>query len=637
MKPSATPHRRESAAPQPFRKAGFTLVEIMIVVLVVAILCGLAMVVIGRIQNRAARSLIQNNLRQLYQAKEYYYLESGDSQTSSIPGLAAKGYLRGSVKDQLMNAHSFEAHKGWHYYPVLQPGQPVAAYQGTKPADGPPTGEVIYYPGKPSSAGDVFGGGPIAAPGQVPPQPQSPALPTPPAGSKPGTSPTAPWVPVAAVKLPSLREDSPRTFTQVELLKLIGAGTPNPGDPPRVTGVTVNPRTGTVTGNPDGSWTFTPAPDFHGTDVALTVKVANRGGENTADARIDVFPVTDPAQPQIGVSAEQQVMTTGPAGGLGRIQIDRIVTPAPLTALTLEFTVIGKAVPDTGAGTGPVVVNIGSQTNNNLLSLWNPGNMKVGGAGDRATGINLGDGRSHRVTLTWDSGSGNLLVYDNGELKSTIANYHRGEALPDLYAVLGGKMNDPANRGGFNAGEHFDGSIFNTALSTQALTPEQVKAGPLASQSGPANGLVLDVRAVGGQVVDSTGIHRLQPTGLGTATVQVDTALGANPVPGAVLRLNINPAAGIRDTADHVTGVRVGGFPVGTVLSDGQGRTHTVQSAGESLDVSQWNVASMAAQLPASARDNFQIAVVSTTTGPDGATATGTSTSQVRFTNAPRP
>ncbi|MEI6107701.1 MAG: prepilin-type N-terminal cleavage/methylation domain-containing protein [Opitutae bacterium] len=156
------PSRRGLVAPKPSGVGGFTLIEIMIVVSVVVLLSLLAMVAIGRIQDRAARSLIENNLRQLYQAKEYYYSETGSTQVASVPVLARSGYLSGSVKERLMNTHSFEANKGWHYYPVLRAGQPVLAYQGEKMAGGVPTGEVIYYPGPPSSLTDLYGPG-IAA------------------------------------------------------------------------------------------------------------------------------------------------------------------------------------------------------------------------------------------------------------------------------------------------------------------------------------------------------------------------------------------------------------------------------------------------------------------------------------------
>lgn len=620
------------------RRRGFTLVEIMIVVGIVTILSFLAAFVIGKIKQRAAHSLLQNNLRQLYQAKEYYFTESGAGGSVGVSQLIKEGYLKASIEDRLFGSGAMETKMGWHYGRRFVAGEPTYAYQGAQPTSGNPPAIAEYYPGQPTTFATVFPAGTGQTP--IPSQPtvQPPVIPQPPPGFKVGSTPNAPWVVLSPPALPPIREDSPKVFSEADLLKLIGAINPA-GGTPAVTDVKVDPTVGTVVKQANGSWVFTPAANFHGSNLNLEVKVANAAGETTATARFNVTPVTDAAQPRIGVSAEQQVVTTGPASGLGRIQVDRVVTAQPLNAMTLEFTVIGKSVPDTGASSGPVVVNIGENRggNNNLLSLWNPGNMKIGGAGDQATGINLGDGQSHRVTLTWDSNSGNLLVYDNGALKTTVANYHRGTALPaDLYAVLGGKMNNPGSRDGFSAGEHYEGSIFNTALSTQALTPEQVKAGPLASQVGPANGLVLDVRAVGGQIVDSTGIHTLNSQGLGIATVQVDTSLGANPPPGSRLQLNINPGDAPADPADRLTGVRVGGFPVGTVLSDGQGHTHTVRTAAESVDLSAWTTATISAQLPAAARDNFQIAVESTTTGPDGSTATATSTSAVQFTNAPR-
>ncbi|MCX6401006.1 MAG: type II secretion system protein, partial [Propionibacteriales bacterium] len=72
-------HSRALVSPKPSGVGGFTLIEIMIVVSIVTILSTLAMIVIGRVQDRAARSLIENNLRQLYQAKEYYFTETGDA------------------------------------------------------------------------------------------------------------------------------------------------------------------------------------------------------------------------------------------------------------------------------------------------------------------------------------------------------------------------------------------------------------------------------------------------------------------------------------------------------------------------------------------------------------------------------
>jgi prepilin-type N-terminal cleavage/methylation domain-containing protein len=128
----------------------FTLIEIMLVTLIVAILTGLAAFVIGRIKQRAALSLIQNNLRQYYQAKEFFYTESGSGQATSITALMRTGYLTKSAGMRMMNINgdSLEGRAGWHYYPVAVPNAPVFAYRGRVNSRGEPEGEAIYYPGK---------------------------------------------------------------------------------------------------------------------------------------------------------------------------------------------------------------------------------------------------------------------------------------------------------------------------------------------------------------------------------------------------------------------------------------------------------------------------------------------------------
>jgi prepilin-type N-terminal cleavage/methylation domain-containing protein len=643
MKPTLTLRRRAVsslhpsgqaglASPKPPGVAGFTLVEIMIVVLVVAILSWLAMVVIGRIQNRAARSLIQNNLRQLFQAKEYYYLETGDSQTSSIPGLAAKGYLRGSVKDQLMNAHSFEANKGWHYYPVLQPGQPVSAYQGTKPAGGPPTGEIIYYPGPPSSPSDVFGGGgPIVAAGQLPAQSQTPALPQPPAGSRPGTSPTAPWVPAAAVKLPAIREDSPRTFTQDELLKLIGAGAPNPGDPPRVTDVTVNPRMGTMTRNPDGSWTFTPAPDFHGTDVGLTVKVANRGGENTADARLDVAPVVDSARPSLTVTGQQQVVTFGDAGTGAVMNQGNLQTGGPMGYFAAEFTVLGGPQVATSGNHGATFLSYATAGSPDEFYVWNPADLTVRVHGrEYATGINTqADGDSHRYTVLWDSSTGRLDVLKDGVVAKTITGVAQGYQIPGDGKLVLAQDQDSLG-GGFDPKDAFHGQILNAALARTPPDRAQLGTAPLGTVLQGQAGLIIDIGAQGGAFVDHTGRHQLQQQGAITATTQqVDTAVGAVR-PGATLAMSLGTGAP-RDRSDTVTGMVMSGLPAGTVLSDGHGHSQTISSPAVKVDVTSWTTGSISAQLSPTASGSHTVAIAVTTTGPNGDATTATRATQLRI------
>jgi len=148
------------------RQRAFTLVEIMIVVLVVAILTGLAGVVIGRIKNRAARSLLENNLRQLYQAKEFFFAETGRTEPVGIKTLVQDGYVSEANYGRLYKGGSLENKMGWHYGRRFVVGEPAYAFQGEKQRGQAPTKEVIYYPGPPSSPQVLFTD---ANPGQTTP------------------------------------------------------------------------------------------------------------------------------------------------------------------------------------------------------------------------------------------------------------------------------------------------------------------------------------------------------------------------------------------------------------------------------------------------------------------------------------
>jgi len=56
---------------------GFTLVEIMTVVLIIGILSAIAVPALLHIKSKSEETLVLNTLRQLYDAKERYFMEDG--------------------------------------------------------------------------------------------------------------------------------------------------------------------------------------------------------------------------------------------------------------------------------------------------------------------------------------------------------------------------------------------------------------------------------------------------------------------------------------------------------------------------------------------------------------------------------
>ena len=67
------------------------------------------------------------------------------------------------------------------------------------------------------------------------------------------------------------------------------------GDAVEVSGVISGPQNGTATGLADGDtcWTYTPDPDYHGTDTVTVLVCDNNGGCDTVLVIIDVAPVND--------------------------------------------------------------------------------------------------------------------------------------------------------------------------------------------------------------------------------------------------------------------------------------------------------------------------------------------------------
>lgn len=68
------------------RSAGFTIVELLIVIVVIAILAAITIVAYNGIQNRAYDAAIQSDLRQLGMRVQRYYLENNDTYPAATTG-----------------------------------------------------------------------------------------------------------------------------------------------------------------------------------------------------------------------------------------------------------------------------------------------------------------------------------------------------------------------------------------------------------------------------------------------------------------------------------------------------------------------------------------------------------------------
>ncbi|MFT7685264.1 MAG: prepilin-type N-terminal cleavage/methylation domain-containing protein [Candidatus Azotimanducaceae bacterium] len=429
-----------------------------------------------------------------------------------------------------------------------------------------------------------------------------------------GTTPGAiNRAPVASnnIVLGSTAED---TAIKIDSNKLLSASYDPDGDTLTITRVTA--ASGSITGNAASGYTYTPAADFNGQGVKISFEVSDGTLTGHGQAALDVTPVVDPPTLSLSMTAAQQVLRTG---GSGRAVIPRVDTGGDMSALSLEFSVLGHTAGDANAGSGPVIFNYGNSASNNIISAWRPNNLNIAflSKGYDAH-VDLTDGANHRVTISWSSSTGDLKIFDNGVLTATHHNVATGQQLPgNGYAVVGQKMNRPASQDGWNTGEHYGGQIFGTTMVTEARTDSQIAQQPLYTTSR-SDGLVLDLRTQGTSMTDSAANPVQMQGDFGVDLVAVDTDMALVP-PGSrvTLSVQVNPL----DSDSTVQSVKLQGLPSAVQISDSSGH-----SGSGNVDITQWDLGAIALSLPPSLKTNLSIILIASVAGPDGNTASTTIT-----------
>jgi len=139
----------------------------------------------------------------------------------------------------------------------------------------------------------------------------------------------------------------------------------------------------------------------------------------------------------------------------------------PSTTFTIEVEVATTATNDSTA------FSYARPGQLNEIILFDMASFRVyiGGAYVN-TGLAFNDGAEHRVSVTWDSASGDLAVYDNGELAYS-GSLRQGYSLTDGGTLVLGQEQDSLG-GGFDPNQSFDGEINSLRIWERALTDEEI-------------------------------------------------------------------------------------------------------------------------------------------------------------------
>lgn len=102
------------------KKKGFTLVEIMIVVVIIGLLAAMAIPAFQKVRETSQTKAITNNLRQLASAADQYFLEYGETTVLSSSLIGADAYVK-----------TFATVAGETYTATITQGTDIEATGGT--------------------------------------------------------------------------------------------------------------------------------------------------------------------------------------------------------------------------------------------------------------------------------------------------------------------------------------------------------------------------------------------------------------------------------------------------------------------------------------------------------------------------
>lgn len=243
----------------------------------------------------------------------------------------------------------------------------------------------------------------------------------------------------------------------------------------------------------------------------------------TAAAVQPVKPACTPTTTAQQAKVPRQVMTFDATGSGFIMNEGDLDTGGDMRSFTIEVAVLGSqqaAAQGQHAGT---MLSYATRSDTNAFQIWNPRSVGLWfGGRNYDTGLDTTDGRDHRITVTWESATGSLTLFDNGrQVWTGVAR--RGESLGGNGKLVLGQDQDSYG-GGFDVADAYQGKIVAASVASRAVSATQVASGPVQAYLPSNQGLVTSVTAPsapGQAPTDSTGRHRFTQGGSVRSTTEL--------------------------------------------------------------------------------------------------------------------
>ena len=319
------------------------------------------------------------------------------------------------------------------------------------------------------------------------------------------------------------------------------------------------PAEGSVTVNADGSYSFNPGADFQNLgenesrDVSFEYRVTDAQGDfSTATINVTVTGVNDAptaASPQVTIQGTEDTTLTITESQLlagsndadgdtvtisnvsygssdGTLKEFNQLTFGSDTSNRLEVTdtlqsfssfSLGFEYTSTGSHSGVFDTLLGistiSEPNAFVIEGINSDgslNIAINSSYVSFSEINLHDGSTHNLVLTWNSSSGDLKLYDNQQLLAT-KSLGQGETIASGGKLIFGQEQDSYG-GGFDAAQSLtNATLSNVMLSHDVVAQSDIEAGTQISTA--SSNLALNIKTNNAEIVDAANNHNLTTTG----------------------------------------------------------------------------------------------------------------------------